>query len=146
VKRVLSLLNLAFRFNIHLVKKPFSEDGGQTRFLAQYGPERLVPLSAAARRLLPGLEGCVNCGLCDTACGKLDAATRHLFNGPSELAASLTRSLPDYDAIEGHLQAWETCGTCRDCEGICPMEVPLRELLGFAREVLAAILEQTRGS
>ena len=141
MKRVLSLLNLAFRFNVHLVKKPFAADKGMNRFLDQYGPEHLLPLSAEARRLLPGLESCINCGMCDTVCARFDAATRHLFNGPSELATSLTRSLPDYDAIGGHLDAWEGCGTCRECEAICPMGVPLRELLGFAREVLQALRE-----
>jgi succinate dehydrogenase/fumarate reductase-like Fe-S protein len=139
MKRVLSLLNLAYRFNVHLVKKPLTGSKGLARFLDQYGPEHLLPLSPEARQLLPGLESCINCGLCDTVCERFDAATRHLHNGPSELAVSLTRSLPDYDLIEAHLQAWEGCGACRECEGICPMGVPLRELLGFAREMLLAI-------
>jgi heterodisulfide reductase subunit C len=141
---VLSLLNLAFRFNLHVLKKPFVGSGpGREAFLEQYGAENLLPLSEEARRILPGLQSCICCGLCDTVCERLEAAERHIYNGPSELAFSLTRNLPAYQWIEQHLQIWQTCGECRACEEVCPAGVPLRELVSFAREQIKAILEVT---
>lgn len=54
MKRVLSILNLAYRFNVHLLKKPFAADRGLARFLDQYGPEHLLPLSPRRAGCCPG--------------------------------------------------------------------------------------------
>jgi len=132
MSRILSLLNLAYRFNRHMVVKPLADSTpGKVRFMEQYGPERLLPLDPQSRAQLPHLQGCIACGLCDTVCPGL----------PSDLASCLTRSLPDYGLIEHHLDLLE-CGDCHACEQICPAGVPLREMLLFARAVVQALHDQ----
>jgi ferredoxin len=140
VKKFFSLLNLAYRFNVHLLKKPFAVDlPGASIFIKLYNQDNLVPLSAEARCRLPAYQGCIGCGLCDTVCPKLQPATRHLFNGPSDLATCLSRNIPDYLLLSSTLELWQECGECTDCENICPTGVPLRELSVFARATLSAI-------
>jgi succinate dehydrogenase/fumarate reductase-like Fe-S protein len=142
VKRIISLINLAYRFNVHMLKKPFTADlPGRAIFLGQYHDDRLLPLTPEARARLPELQSCISCGLCDTVCTKLDIDLRHLFNGPSDLASCLTRSLPDYDLLKEYLRVWEECGDCRRCEEVCPSGVPLRQLVDFAGAVARDLLE-----
>jgi succinate dehydrogenase/fumarate reductase-like Fe-S protein len=149
MSRILSLLNLAYRFNLHQLKKPFASDvPGKQRFLESYGPDGLVPLDERARARLPSYEGCLSCGLCDAMCGSLAAARRHLFNGPSDLATSLSRDFTAFPRLLAQLDAWGTCADCTRCEAVCPTGVPLRELAAFVRalaEAAAGERETSRG-
>ena len=131
MSRILSLLNMAYRFNRHMVTKPLADrTPGKQRFIEHYGPDRLLPLDPQARAQLPRLHGCIACGLCDTVCPA----------DPSDLASCLTRSLPDYGLIERELRQLE-CGDCRACEQVCPAGVPLREMLAFARALIQQLLD-----
>jgi heterodisulfide reductase subunit C len=144
-QRILSLANLAYRFNLHMLAKPFRDRRpGTEQFLERYGPDRLLPLPPELRETLPRLAGCLSCGLCDTVCTKLDTRLRHLVSGPSELASSLTRNLPELELLQDSLEALKQCGDCRACEDICPAGVPLREIVTFAEAVLAGLRELDR--
>lgn len=139
MSRVLSLLNLAYRFNVHLLKKPFisSEDKGKERFLKNYAADHIFPLGEEVRRCLPALQGCLNCGLCDTVCDTLAASKRHLHAGPSQLLTCFSRNLPDLHLLEEYLALGEQCGACTDCVGICPADVPLKETAALVGAMVA---------
>jgi succinate dehydrogenase/fumarate reductase-like Fe-S protein len=119
-----------------MLKKPFIARRGKQAFLDNYANDGLLPLPGEQRAQLPNLEGCIACGLCDTVCPRLPAATRHLFNGPSALACSLTRELPAYKLNRAYLELWHECGDCRECESACPAGVPLREVATFTRAMI----------
>ena len=133
MSRVISFLNLAYRFNLHLLRKPFAAAGPPARqtFLANYADDNLHPLSEQGRQQLPRFQRCICCGLCDSVCDNLRATHLHQLGGPSQLASCLSRSLPDYRLLGPVLELWSQCGDCRDCEAVCPSGMPLRELAAF---------------
>ncbi len=142
MSRLVSYLNLALRFNQHLLRKAFTPGGGgRERFLASYGDEGLFPLDADQRARMPAFSGCIGCGLCDTACPTLAAAHRQLWAGPSDLASALHRSLPDFSLLGPQLALFAACGDCRACEQLCPQGVPLRELAA----AISALAARARG-
>ena len=132
------MINLAFRFVLHMLKKPFTRRKGKQLFLDNYRADHIFPLPVEVRRRLPELSRCLSCGLCDTVCPNLSAARRHLFNGPSELASCQTRSLPHYHLLGSALENWRACGECRECENICPTSLPLRDLARLVEEIMKA--------
>ena len=136
MSRVISMLNLAYRFNLHMIRKPLSaaRESARRRFLGYYSPDQLYPLSVEQRRPLSRFNRCICCGLCDTVCANLRAAPRQHFSGPSDLASCLSRNLPAYDLLEDYLRDWQACGDCRACEAVCPSGMPLRELAAFVEE------------
>ena len=140
MSRIISFLNLAYRFNVHMLKKPVSSARGaaRERFLQNYADDRLAPLSPQQRQALSRFSRCVCCGLCDTVCQNLPTSRRHLFNGPSDLAGCHTRSLPDYHLLGPSLDNWHTCDRCTHCEDVCPSGVPLRDLARLVTEIMAA--------
>ena len=121
MSRILSLLNLAYRFNLHQLKKPFASDvPGKRRFLESYRADGLVPLDEKARARLPAYEGCLSCGLCDATSAFL--------------------------LVRAHLDAWGSCAECTRCEAVCPTGVPLRELAAFVRALAEAIAKEHESS
>ncbi len=137
MSKLLSWINLAYRFNLHMVKKPFvSEDKGKALFLDNYRADHIFPLTEELRRRLPELSRCISCGLCDTVCPNLRPERRHLFNGPAELASCHTRGLPDYHLLGSSLENWRTCGECMACEEVCPTGMPLKELARLVQEII----------
>lgn len=131
MRRLSSLFFLGAHFVLHLVRLPWRKAGqGERRFLASYGPEGLLPLSPDERTLLPALDLCIACGLCNVVCAKLADAPRHIFGGPSALGAQ-ARSMPDFGAFAGHVAHDADCADCAICESVCPTGVPLRELGRF---------------
>lgn len=137
MSRVISFLNLAYRFNLHMLRKPVSSARGNAkdRFLQNYADDKLVPLTERQRQRLSAFSRCLCCGLCDTVCENLPASRRHLFNGPSDLACNLSCSMPDFALAGPYLDGWRECGDCTMCEDICPAGVPLREMVAFVESL-----------
>jgi len=133
MKRFRSLFNLGLRMLVHLLALPFRRPGdGERRFLENYAAEGLPPLSLGERRLLPALDRCIACGLCNAMCETLAHGPRHLFGGPFALGAS-ARSMPDFGAFAAHLREEVECADCRRCQTVCPTGVPLYDLALFVR-------------
>lgn len=138
MSKLISLINLAYHFNLHMLAKPVSSAWGDAmeRFLKNYADDKLQPLTAEQRQNLSTFSRCICCGLCDTVCENLQASERHLFNGPSDLACRESCSMPDFELAAEYLTGWRRCGDCTACEDICPSGVPLRELAAFVESFL----------
>jgi succinate dehydrogenase/fumarate reductase-like Fe-S protein len=113
---------------------------GLADFCRSYASDRLPPVTAEQRRLLPQLSGCIACGLCDVGEGARMARSAGTYAGVMDLMLASSRSMPDYDAAARSFQA---VGEERlaALEQRCPTRVPMRRLAAFvlekAREIAA---------
>lgn len=112
-----------------------SGDDGKDRFLRNYTPDGLVPLSAAERERLVAFQRCINCGLCDMVCPS--------GAQPSLLALAYSRATPDLPRTRAALALIETCPSCQGeshpCEQVCPRQVPIREIVAFSQRKLVEV-------
>jgi succinate dehydrogenase/fumarate reductase-like Fe-S protein len=142
VKKLLALALLGWRaLVLHPVAQLFTpaERKGKRRFLSNYAPEALVPMTAQDRAELPRFSGCVNCGLCDAVCPLVGRAAPHEFRGPSLFALAYSRSTPELPHLRHAVAIVESCGTCHACQEVCPRGVPLLKIFAFTRRKLAEV-------
>jgi succinate dehydrogenase/fumarate reductase-like Fe-S protein len=134
-KKIFALLNLAFYFILHFLKKPFVWGRrGLPAFLENYKKDGIVPLTLEDKQLLRRFSECINCGFCDTACPALQKLPRERFLGPSFIATTFTRSFPDFHATGLDLTL---CAECNECEKVCPNAVPIKDGIVFVQEKIA---------
>jgi len=124
---------------------------GLETFRAHYAPDRLASYTPEESAQLPAFEACVNCGLCTARC----VALRNLlqleahYAGPRQVGTGLSRGLPEFWASHDTLYYCTLCGAC---EAVCPVGVPIPELVAAMRqkirlqEAQAASEHQAEGS
>jgi succinate dehydrogenase/fumarate reductase-like Fe-S protein len=142
VKRLLALLLLGLRaLVLHPIAQLFTppERKGKRRFLSNYAPEALVPMSAADRAELPRFSGCVNCGLCDAVCPLVGRAELRAWRGPSLFAIAYSRATPELPHLRVAIATLDQCGPCHACQDVCPRAVPLLDIFAFTRRKLAEV-------
>ena len=109
---------------------------GEAQVLETYAPDRLRPLTAAERDLLPEASGCINCGLCAVAVARI-AGLR-----PAELASAYLRDYPALGGVSGELGAGPPSvaeeALLREAAEACPVGVPLAGVLAMARRLASA--------
>ncbi len=104
------------------------------------GPEEfhVILLDNGRTKLLEGefrdVLRCIRCGACQSACPVYGAVGGHAYGGVygGPIGAVLT---PALDGIE---KAWplpEASSFCGNCEAVCPMRIPLPELMRRWRDV-----------
>src|SRR6266568_5445122 len=72
VGRTDSLAKLALAYGAHLTRRRLSPPRSQLqRLLDTYAPDGLRPLTADEQARHPKLIGCINCGLCALAAGRM---------------------------------------------------------------------------
>lgn len=123
-----SLAKLALAYGMHLTRRRLSPPRSQLQSLLEtYRPDGLRPLTAAEQERHPQLIGCINCGLCALAAGRIgktrlpDLASAYL-----RLYARLGDVSSD---IEGDEPDWEAA------EAACPVGVPLPEVAAIVRRL-----------
>ncbi|MBC7224833.1 MAG: (Fe-S)-binding protein, partial [Anaerolineae bacterium] len=109
---------------------------GLETFLRRYAPDHLTPRTPDEARLLPAWEACVNCGLCTARCPVLRAllTAEGRYAGPRQVATGLSRALPE--AWAAHDTCY-TCTLCGACEAVCPVGVPVPDLVASLRRAIA---------
>jgi len=128
-----AILRLAYYFFKRLIVRALVRSDGVARFQANYGVERLLPLSPTHRASLAKFSGCLACGLCDATFTEYERASRADFRGPSDLPLSYSRSLPEYDALDPYL-AQIRRGDLAALEAVCPAGIPFRALVASVQE------------
>jgi len=125
-----SLAKLALAYGMHLTRRRLSPPRSQLQnLLDMYRPDGLRPLTADEQGRHPGLIGCINCGLCALAAGRMgktrlpDLASAYL-----RLYARLGDAASD---IEGEEPDWEAAAAA------CPVGVPLPEVAAIVRRLAA---------
>ena len=127
---------LAYRALIaHPLLKLFRRDDrtGRQRFLANYGPEGLIPLTEGDRRIIRGASRCINCGLCDSQDLALSAIPRTVYQGASLLPVAFSRAAPQFPRLKLILESLRADSLER-AEAICPTRVPLQALVNYVRQ------------
>ncbi len=139
VRRLLSQLRaLALLALQALILQPIRRirnlgSSGESRFLAAYVPERLLPLTPEERESRDIFGACIHCGLCDSTCEALFKSRRSRAPSLSAVAIGYSRSMPEYPFASVSLEELAACDACDECEAICPMEVPLKRIMAEMR-------------
>ncbi len=130
--RLRALVILALALLRSLAARIFGRETGMRRFLSNYAPDRLPPVSPSERDELPAQSRCIACGLCDEGEGARMAASRGAYPGLMQLVLASSRSMPDHDAAaRAFAHVPEEILAAK--ESICPTHVPFRKLAAFVQ-------------
>jgi hypothetical protein len=125
-----SLAKLAWAYGVHQTRRRVTRPRAQLPdLLATYAPDGIRPLEPSEQARHPQLVGCINCGLCALAAGRI-GKTRL-----PDLAASYMRL---YAGLAGASSDFE--GDSPDLEAAaasCPVGVPLEEVAAIVRRLMA---------
>jgi succinate dehydrogenase/fumarate reductase-like Fe-S protein len=130
VGRTDSLAKLAWAYGLHQVRRRLTRPKSQLTTLVQtYRPDGIRPLTPEERDLHPRLIGCINCGLCALAAGRL-GKTRlpDLASSYMRLYARLADASSDLEGVEADLEA---------ASAACPVGLPLTEVAAVVRRLAA---------
>ena len=123
-----SLAKLAWAYGLHLARRRLSRPRPQlSTLLEMYAPDGIRPLEPAEREQHPRLVGCINCGLCALAAGRL-GKTRlpDLAASYMRLYARLGEASSDVVGDEPDLEA---------ASAACPVGLPLTEVAAVVRRL-----------
>lgn len=134
MSRASALARLAAAYGAHQVRRRFRRpQPGEARLLATYAEDRLVPLTAEERDLLPEASGCISCGLCALVVARVSGLR------PADLAPAYLR---DYPRLALAAPDWEGAAPAVDAlqaaAEACPMGVPLPGVLAMVRRLASA--------
>jgi succinate dehydrogenase/fumarate reductase-like Fe-S protein len=125
-----SLAKLAWAYGIHLTRRRLTRPHSQLEdLLHTYAPDGIRALQPAERERHPHLTGCINCGLCALAAGRMgktrlpDVASSYM-----RLYARLGEASSDIDGAEPDFEA---------ATSACPVGVPLAEVAAIVRRMTA---------
>jgi len=113
-----SLAKLALAYGMHLTRRRLTPPRSQLKpLLEMYAADGLLPLTPEEQEKHPELIGCINCGLCAFAAGRL-ARTRlpDLASSYARLYSRLGDAAGD---VDGEEPDWEAASAA------CPVGVPL---------------------
>ena len=125
-----SLAKLAWAYGIHLTRRRLTRPRSQLDdLLNTYAPDGIRALQPAERERHPHLIGCINCGLCALAAGRMgktrlpDVASSYmrLYARLGEASSDIEGGDPDFEAAAS----------------ACPVGVPLAEVGGIVRRLAA---------
>ena len=125
-----SLAKLAWAYGIHLTRRRLTRPRSQLEdLLHTYAPDGIRALEPAERVRHPHLVGCINCGLCALAAGRMgktrlpDVASSYmrLYARLGEASSDIEGGEPDFEAAAS----------------ACPVGVPLAEVAEIVRRMTA---------
>jgi succinate dehydrogenase/fumarate reductase-like Fe-S protein len=125
-----SLARLALAYGVHLARRRLSRPRSQLDDLFEtYATDGIRALQPAERERHPHLVGCINCGLCALAAGRI-GKTRlpDLASSYIRLYARLTEASSDLEGDAPDLEA---------AASACPVGVPLVEVAAIVRRLTA---------
>ena len=125
-----SLAKLAWAYGVHLARRRISRPRSQLDDLFEtYAPDGIRALQPAERERHPQLVGCINCGLCALAAGRV-GKTRlpDLASSYMRLYARLGEASGDVAGDDSDLAA---------AAAVCPVGVPLTEVAAIVRRMTA---------
>lgn len=125
-----SLVKLAWAYGIHQTRRRVVRARSQKQLLLDtYAADGLQPLTADEQARHPTMIGCINCGLCAFAAGRIgrtrlpDLASSYLrlYARLGDASGDVSGDLPDVEAAAA----------------ACPVGVPLPEVAAIVRRLAA---------
>ena len=125
-----SLAKLAWAYGLHLTRRRLTRHRSQiTTLLETYKPDGIRALLPEERERHPQLIGCINCGLCALAAGRMGSVRLpDLASSYMRLYARLGEASSD---LEGDSPDLERAAAA------CPVGVPLPEVAAIVRRLAA---------
>ncbi len=125
-----SLAKLAWAYGLHLARRRLARPHSQLKTLIYtYAPDGIRPLVPSERALHPRLIGCINCGLCALAAGRLgNTRLPDLASSYMRLYARLGDAASDIEGDEPDLEA---------ASAACPVGLPLADVAAIVRRLAA---------
>jgi succinate dehydrogenase/fumarate reductase-like Fe-S protein len=123
-----SLAKLAFAYGVHLTRRRLSHPRSQVaELLETYAPDGIQPLLPEERAQLSHLTGCINCGLCALAAGRMGKVRLpDLASSYMRLYARVGEAASDVEGDSSELEA---------AAAACPVGVPLDEVAAIVRRL-----------
>ena len=125
-----SLVKLAWAYGLHQTRRRIARPRPQLgELLETYTPDGIRALTPAEQERHHELIGCINCGLCALAAGRIgktrlpDVAASYM-----RLYASLGAASSDFEGDEPDIDA---------AAAACPVGVPLAEVVAIVRRLSA---------
>jgi hypothetical protein len=125
-----SLARLAWAYGVHLTRRRLTRPRSQVQELFDtYAPDGIRALLPSERERHPHLIGCINCGLCALAAGRM-GKTRlpDLASSYMRLYSRLEEASTDVEGDGPDLEA---------AASACPVGVPLDEVATIVRRIAA---------
>ena len=123
-----SLAKLAWAYGMHLARRRVQRPRSQLADLLEtYAPDGIRAVEAPARDNHPRLVGCINCGLCAFAAGRV-GKTR-----VPDLASSYVRLYARLEEVSSDLAGDET--DLGIASSACPVGLPLDEVEAAVRRM-----------
>jgi hypothetical protein len=125
-----SLAKLAWAYGLHLARRRLTRPRSQlTTLVDMYSRDGIRALEPAEREKHPRLIGCINCGMCALAAGRLgktrlpDVASSYmrLYARLGEAASDIEGDTPDLEAASA----------------ACPVGLPLADVAAVVRRLAA---------
>ncbi len=125
-----SLAKLALAYGMHLTRRRLTRPRSQlTNLLDTYARDGIRALEPFERERHPHLVGCINCGICAFAAGRLGKARLpDVADSYMRLYARLGEASSDIDGDTPDLEA---------AAAACPVGVPLEEVAAIVRRLAA---------
>lgn len=123
-----SLARLALAYGMHLTRRRVTRARPQLdELVSTYSPDGIRPLEVSEQERHPELVGCINCGLCALAAGRI-GRTRlpDLASSYMRLYARLGDASSDLEGDSPDLAA---------AAAACPVGVPLEEVAAIVRRL-----------
>jgi hypothetical protein len=123
-----SLAKLAFAYGLHLTRRRLTRPRSQmAKLLETYAPDGMRPLLPGEREHHAQLVGCINCGLCALAAGRMgNVRLPDLASSYMRLYARLGEAASDMEGESSELEA---------AAAACPVGVPLDEVAVIVRRL-----------
>jgi hypothetical protein len=125
-----SLAKLALAYGAHLTRRRLVPHRSQLAALLEtYAPDGIGPMLPDERERHPRLIGCINCGLCALAAGRmgkmrlpdLAASYMRLYARLGDAASDIEGDEPDFEAASA----------------ACPVGLPLADVAAVVRRITA---------
>jgi hypothetical protein len=125
-----SLAKLALAYGIHQARRRLVRSRSEKQVLLDtYGADGLKPLTEGEQERHPAMIGCINCGLCALAAGRigktrlpeLASSYLRLYARLGDASSDVAGEVPDLEAAAA----------------ACPVGVPLPEVAAMVRRLAA---------